>query len=140
LLIEDGQSITCDADGARLSERVATGRVLLDRSGAEGVAEEIVKDRRHLSFNGIVVPVIVIEKQTGRPCSSPEVVSRGLADAGPDLADDAGRRVLETLEALTPEERQDVALTRERVRLDLLRFYKKRTARRPLVVPVVMEI
>jgi len=140
LLVEDGQALSLSGDHARRDEVVATGRVLLDRSSAEGIDEGVVKDRRHLSSSGIVVPIIVLEKETGRLGSPPEIVARGMAEAGNDLAGEAARRILRTIETRTPEEHRDASLMRERVRVDLVRFYKRRTQRRPLVVPVVMEV
>jgi ribonuclease J len=142
LLIEDGQCLSFDPAGARLDGSVPAGRTLLDRGGLEEVDEVVVRDRRHLSSNGIVVPVIVIEKETGRLGSAPEIVSRGLVDTenGNGLIDEAGRVVQATLDSRTSEELQDPALMRERVRVELRRFFKKRVQRRPLVVPVVMEV
>ena len=103
----------------------------------------VIRDRRHLSSQGIVVPVVVLDKQTGRLESAPEIVSRGFVvdgERGSDLMDDAGRLVTETVESRPPEERFDPALTRERVRSELRRFFRKRTQRRPMVIPVVMEV
>jgi ribonuclease J len=142
LLLEDGQVLALDASGARREAAVPAGRTLLDRSGLEEIGEVVVRDRRHLSSNGIVVPVIVIEKGTGRLGSPPEIVTRGLvaADNGNGLVEEAGRLLLETCETRTPEEHHDSALLRERVRVELGRLIKRRTQRRPLVVPVVMEV
>jgi len=103
----------------------------------------VIRDRRHLSSQGIVVPVVVLDKQTGRLESAPEIVSRGFMEDGvrsADLLEDAGRLVAETVESRPLEERFDPALTRERVRSELRRFFRKRTQRRPMVIPVVMEV
>jgi ribonuclease J len=143
LLAEDGDVLAIDEDGARREGRVSAGRTLLDRSGIEGLEEVVIRDRRHLSSQGIVVPVVVLDKQTGHLESPPEIVSRGFVDAGErgaDLMEDAGRLVAETVRARPPEERFDPALTRERVRSELRRFFRKRTQRRPMVIPVVMEV
>jgi ribonuclease J len=143
LVAEDGDVLALDADGARKEGRVAAGRTLLDRSGVEGVEDMVIRDRRHLSAQGIVVPVLVLDKQTGQLESPPEIVSRGFVDAGErgaDLLEDASRLVAETVASRPPEERFDPALTRERVRTELRRFFKKRTQKRPMVIPVVMEV
>jgi ribonuclease J len=142
LLAEDGDLLVVGAEGARREARVAAGRVLLDRSGAGEVGDLVIRDRRHLSSDGIVVPVIVLDKQTGRLESAPEIVTRGVLDAEgeADLIDEAGRLVVETIEHCPDEERGDPALTRERVRSELRRFFRKRTKRRPMVIPVVMEV
>jgi ribonuclease J len=143
LVAEDGEVIALSLAGARKVDRVAAGRILLDRSGTEGLEEVVVRDRRHLSAEGIVVPVVVLDKQTGRLESAPEIVTRGFVDAderGADLLLDASRLVAEALASRPEEERHDPALTRERLRQELRRFFRKRTQRRPMVIPVVMEV
>jgi ribonuclease J len=143
LVVEDGEVLLLSAQGARREGRAPAGRVLLDRSGVEGLEDVVIRDRRHLSADGIVVPVIVLDKQSGRVEAPPEIVTRGFVDpegAHAELMEDAGRLVLETVAAGPPEERYDVGLIRERVRLELRRFFRKRTQRRPMVIPVVMEI
>ena len=142
LLAEDGDVFAFGPEGARKEARVAAGRVLLDRSGGEGLEEVVVRDRRQLSADGIVVPVVVLDKRTGRVESPPEIVTRGFVDAGEqtDLIEEAGRIVVLAVETRPSQERDDPALTRERVRMELRRFFKRRTQRRPMVIPVVMEV
>ena len=142
LVAEDGEALSFGPQGARKEARVAAGRVLLDRSGMDGVEDVVVRDRRHLSVDGVVVPVVVVDKRTGSLESAPEIVSRGFMDAGPeaDLLADAQRIVAEAVDRQPADERLDRELTKERVRLELRRFLKKRTQRRPMVIPVVMEV
>lgn len=143
LLAEDGDVLEIDQLGARRTGTMPAGRVLLDRSGTLGLPAAVIKDRRHLSSDGIVVPIVVVDKQTGRVESPPEIVTRGFVDAAGsfvELLEDAGRLVLETVAGRPPEEHRDPSLTRERVRLALVRFFRKRTGRRPMVIPVVMEL
>jgi ribonuclease J len=142
LLVEDGEVLSFGPHGARKEERVAAGRILLDRSGVEGLEEVVVRDRRHLSSEGIVVPIVVLDKQTGRLESAPEIVTRGFVDADgrAELLEEAGRMLADIVDARPPEEQHDPSLTRERVRQELRRFFRKRTQRRPMVIPVVMEV
>jgi ribonuclease J len=142
LLAEDGDVLRLAWDGAGREARVAAGRILLDRSGTDGIEDIVVRDRRHLSSEGIVVPVVVLDKQTGRVESAPEIVTRGFVDADEraELMEEAGRFLVEAVESRPAEERYDPALTRERVRMELRRFFRKRTQRRPMVIPVVMEV
>jgi ribonuclease J len=141
LLAEDGDVLAVSHNGASREPRVPAGRILLDRSGGAEVEEVVVRDRRHLSSDGIVVPVIVLDRQTGRMESAPEIVTRGVVDSEgrPDLMEEAARLVTETVESRSLDE-VDIGLTRERVRLELRRFFKKRTQKRPMVIPVVMEV
>jgi ribonuclease J len=144
LLAEDGDVLVMGPNGARKESRVAAGRVLLDRSGTDGLEDVVVRDRRHLSSDGIVVPVVVLDRQTGRVESEPEIVTRGFVDEGEpgrsSLLAEASRLVREAVESRPQEEHLDSSLTRERLRLELRRFFRKRTQRRPMVIPVVMEI
>ncbi len=141
MLAEDGDKVSFGADGARKEGRVSAGRVLLDRSGNDGVEDIVVRDRRHLAADGVVVPVVVVDRRTGALQSTPDIVSRGFMDAGPEaeLLLQARRVVAEAADT-RPAERFSNDVTKERVRLELRRFLKKRTQRRPLVVPVVMEV
>ena len=142
LVAEDGEVLAFDARGARKEGRAGAGRVLLDRSGMEGVEDVVLRDRRHLAEEGIVVPVIVLDKATGEMGSLPEIVTRGFVDAEgrADLLDEASRLLRHAVESRPPEERHDPTLLRERVRAELRRFFKKRLQRRPMVIPVVMEV
>jgi ribonuclease J len=142
LLLEDGDVLACSEAGARKQGRVAAGRVLLDRSGLGELEDVVVRDRRHLSSDGIVVPVIVLDKQTGLTSQLPEIVTRGFVDQDEraELIEEAGRLVALSIDSRSAEERSDPALTRERVRAELRRFFKRRTQRRPMVIPVVMEV
>jgi ribonuclease J len=142
LVAEDGDVLSLCAKGARREGRVAAGRVLLDRGGAFEVEDLVVRDRRHLSYEGIVVPIVVVDRQTGHLESPPEIVTRGIVDPqeAAELANEAGRLLAGAMDSRPVEERLDTELTRERVREELRRFYKRRTQRRPMVIPVVMEV
>jgi ribonuclease J len=142
LVAEDGDVLSLSRAGARREARVAAGRVLLDRGGASEIEDVVVRDRRHLSSDGIVVPIVVVSRQSGHLESPPEIVTRGIVDAeeAAGLAQEAGQLLAAAIDGRPAEERLDTELTRERVRDELRRFYKRRTQRRPMVIPVVMEV
>jgi ribonuclease J len=141
-VLEDGDVLALTPESVARAASVPAGRVLLDRSGVEEVEEVVVRDRRHLSSDGIVVPVVVLDRQTGRLGSSPELVTRGFVDweEWPGLMDEATRLLAEVVETRPPEEHYDPAVTRERLRQELRRLFRRRTQRRPMVIPVVMEV
>jgi len=141
-VIEDGEVLAFPDGRAAKEPSVAAGRVLLDRSGVEELEEVVVRDRRHLSSEGIVVPVVVLDRQSGRLESEAELVTRGFVDwdEWPGLMEAARDVVVEVIETRPPAERHDPSLTRERLRLELRRLFRKRTQRRPMVIPVVMEV
>jgi ribonuclease J len=142
LVAEDGDVWSLGPAGARKEARVEAGRMLLDRSGTEELDELVVRDRRHMSAEGVVVPVVVVDKNTGRAQAPPEIVSRGVLEGerGAEILQEAARTVVQSLEARPPEERYDPDVSRERVRQDLRRLFRKRMQRRPLVIPVLMEV
>ncbi len=142
LLLEDGDLLGLGPTGARREGRVAAGRVLLDRGGTTEIEDLVIRDRRHLSSQGIAVSIVVVDRQTGQLESTPEIVTRGIVDAdqASQLVEEAGRMLAHKLGERAPEERLDGELTRERVRAELRRFFRRRTQRRPLIIPVVMEV
>ncbi len=142
LVAEDGDVLALTSERAVKAGRVAAGRVLLDRSRTDEIEDAVIRDRRHLSSEGIVVPVVVLDRETGRIEGTPQIVSRGFVDSGEraDLMRRASRLVADTVESSPPDEQGDVALTRDRVRGELRRFFKRQTRRRPVVVTVVMEV
>ena len=119
-----------------------TGRVLIDDTRVGEVADEVLRDRRHLAVDGIVLPVVAMRKQDGELVGSPEIITRGVvAEAASEtLLVDAAHLLEDVIGELSVEERTDPGLLRETIRIEIRRFFRKRTARRPLVLPVVMEI
>jgi ribonuclease J len=143
MMIETGDVLEFDAHGARKTDRINVGRVCIDSGSMGEVVEDlIIKDRRHLSEDGFVLPIITINKLTGRVERSPEIVSRGFAGAPSDngFMDAAREVILRTLEASSEEEKADYGLIKEKIRADLKRYIVKNTQRRPLIMPVILEI
>jgi ribonuclease J len=141
-MAEDGDVIRFDADGARVADRVPAGRVLIDGTRTGEIGDEVLRDRRHLASDGLVVPVVAINGQTGALEQTPELITRGLAqDVRHDaVLRDAPELLARTIEAASREERTDPGLLKERIRLEVQRMFRKRAGRRPLVLPVVMEV
>jgi ribonuclease J len=142
VLAENGDLIRIDADGARVVERVPAGRILIDGTRIGEVGDEVLRDRRHLSGDGLVVPVLVISRQSGALEETPDVITRGFVlDARTEaLLKEIPGLVGAAIEAASVEERTDPGLIKEKIRVDLQRFFRKRSGLRPLVLPVVMEI
>jgi ribonuclease J len=141
ILIESGDILEFDELGARKAGRVNVGRVCIDSGSRTDVVEDlIIKDRRHLSEDGIVLPIIAIHKLTGRVETSPEIVTRGFAPGEDGFIDGARQIVMETLAVSSDEEKADYGLIKEKIRADLKRYISKQTQKRPLVMPVILEI
>ena len=142
LMAEDGDVLRFDADGGRLADRVPAGRVLIDGTRTGEVGDEVLRDRRHLATDGLVVPVVAINGRTGALEQPPELITRGLAvdERHEELFRDAPDVLARAIEAASPEERTDPGLLKERIRVEIQRMFRKRAGRRPLVLPVVMEV
>ena len=142
-ILESGQTLVIDSQGARKGETVTVGRVCIDSGSIGDVVEDLViRDRRHLSEDGFVLPIIAMNKNSGRAEGLPEIVSRGFMsmEEGTDLLRDARQLVLKTIEGSTAEERGDWGVMQEKIRADLKRFISKQTSRRPLIMPVILEV
>ena len=142
LMAEDGDVLRFDVDGGRLAGRVPAGRVLIDGTRTGEIADEVLRDRRHLAADGLVVPVVAINGRTGALEQPPELVTRGLAvDARHEaVLRDAPDVLARAIEEASPEERTDPGLLKERIRVEIQRMFRKRAGRRPLVLPIVMEV
>jgi len=141
LLVEDGQNIEFTEDGVRRRDPVTAGRVLVDSGSLEEIEEVVVRERKHLSEDGVVVPIIAIDKHTGKLESQPEIVSRGfMSDNGSDLVAGARDIVLRTINTSNAEERADWSVIKEKIRVDLKRYISKQTSKRPLILPVILEV
>jgi ribonuclease J len=142
LLAQDGDVIQFDKHGARIAEKVPTGRVLIDATRTGEVADEVLRDRRHLAGDGVIVAVVAISRATGTLAGRPEVVARGfvVSEGDDSIFNDAENVIAECIDASSLEERTDQGLMTEKLRSELRRFFKKRTMRRPLVLPILMEI
>jgi len=141
ILIESGDILEIDELGARKSGRVNVGRVCIDSGSRTDVVEDlIIKDRRHISEDGIVLPIIAINKLTGRVETAPEIVTRGFSAGENGIVDGARQIVMQTLDASSDEEKADYGVIKEKIRADLKRYISKQTQQRPLIMPVILEI
>jgi len=141
LLLEDGHCIEFTEEGAFRRDPVTAGRVLVDSGSLEEIEEVVIRDRKHLSEDGVVVPIIAIDKHTGKLESQPEIVTRGfLSDNGSELLAGAREIVLKTVAQSNSEETSDWSVIKEKIRVDLKRYINKHTSKRPLILPVILEV
>jgi ribonuclease J len=142
ILAENGDLIRFDEDGGRVAEKVPAGRILIDGTRSGAVGDEVLRDRRHLAGDGLVVPVVAIGRQSGAVEETPDIITRGfVVDARTEaLLREIPALLAATIDAASVEERTDPGLIKERIRVDLQRFFRKRSGLRPMVLPVIMEI
>jgi ribonuclease J len=142
-LMESGQPIEFTADGgAYRREPVTAGRVMVDSGSLEEIQDVVIRDRQHLAEDGVVVTIIAIDKHTGRIETPPEIVTRGFLpnEDGQEILARAREVILKTIEQSTPEEKTDWSVIKEKIRVDLKRYLNKQTAKRPLILPVILEV
>jgi ribonuclease J len=142
IMAESGDVLVLTPDCVEIRGKVPVGRRFIDEGGIAELDEVVVKDRQHLSEEGVVLAVVLINKSTGRLEGMPELVSRGhiQENGGAAFLAEARQIVLKTVEECSDEERTDALVLTEMVRADLKRFFRKRTATRPMIVPVILEI
>ena len=139
IVIEDGDVLELDKTDARKKDKVTAGRILIDSGSTIDVVEDLViRDRRILSEDGIVLAVLAINKRTGKVEQQPEVIMRGFG--GSDITDQAKELVMKTLDGLSTEQKSDYGMVKEKVRAELKRLIQKTTGRRPMIMPVILEI
>jgi ribonuclease J len=142
ILAENGDVVRIDDDGGRVTEKVSAGRILIDGTRIGEVGDEVLRDRRHLSGDGLVVPVVAINRQSGSIEETLDVITRGFVlDARTSaLLKEIPGLVAGAIDGANVEERTDPGMIKEKIRVDLQRFFRKRSGLRPFVLPVVMEI
>src|SRR5260221_385403 len=140
--IRDSDINRIDAGGGRVAGKVPAGRILIDGTRSGEVGDEVLRDRRHLAGDGLVVPVVAINRQSGMLEETPDVITRGFVlDARTEaLLKEIPGLVGAAIDGASVEERTDPGLMKEKIRVDLQRFFRKRSGLRPFVLPVVMEI
>ena len=140
LLCEDGDVVTVNDKGAEISGRVPAGYLYVD--GIVGdVGNGVLRDRRVLANEGVVVVVVAVDMETGKVITGPEVITRGwvYAPEADELLDEAEDRVAKAVEAAITSGVRDIDGLERAVRQAAGKFVSERTKRRPMIVPVVME-
>ena len=142
LLAVNGEVVCFYNDTACIEETIETGRVFVDGKGVGDVGEIVLKDRRILSEDGMVVAIVGIRLASGDLIYGPEIVSRGVVyeDESQDYLEQARLTAQEALQELNAEMRREPDEVRQALRQALRRFFKKTVERRPMILPVIMEM
>ena len=142
LLAVNGDVIAFRDGGGAIVDRIETGRVYVDGKGVGDVGHLVLKDRKHLSQDGMVVVIIGISHSSGELIYGPDIVTRGFVfvDESQDYLDATRQVVLDTLAGVNPEVRGDWSEVKEEVHRALRRFFNKSIERRPVILPVIMEM
>jgi ribonuclease J len=140
-LLDNGDVLELSPQQARIVRKVATGRVFVDGKGVGDVGDTVLRDRQHLAQDGMVVVVIGFD-QTGAVVAGPDIVSRGFAHLAEDdaLFEEARKLIMTVLEGCSVEEKTDWSLIKQRIRSVLRKFLQKAVDRRPMILPVIIEV
>lgn len=139
---ENGNCIILSKDGIREGEPVQAGAVLVDGLGVGDVGNVVMRDRRHLSEDGLVIVVAAIEPISGRVVSGPELVTRGFVYVreSEELIDGARDTVRAALEKITPGDMRDFSSVKTRIRETVSSYLYRRTKRSPMILPIILEV
>jgi ribonuclease J len=141
IVAETGNILRFSSTGAEIVGKAPVGRVLIDEGSLEEVEEVVIRDRRHISEDGIILPIIAINKQSGMMEIPPEIIFRGVAFIEEErLLAESKQMLVETIGNASVEERGDWTVIKEKIRKDLKKFFYKQTAKRPFILPVILEI
>jgi ribonuclease J len=140
--LEIGDVLELDATRGKVVDRVPSGAVLVDGSGTAGIHEVVLRDRQHLAEDGFVVVVAALSAESGEIISGPDILSRGFVymDQNAELIAGATAHVKELLTNLPGTGPRAIDSLQSDIRQSLKKFLEKRTNRRPLILPLVMEL
>jgi len=140
-LLENGEVLEVTPSWGKVVGKVPAGRIFVDGKGVGDVGDTVLRDRQHLALDGMVVVVIGFDT-AGTVVAGPDIVSRGFAHLPEDdiLFDEARRLIVTVLEGCSVEEKTDRTLVKQRIRSVLRKFLQKRVDRRPMILPVIIEV
>lgn len=141
-VMEDGEILEITKAGASKNGKINSGRVFIDGKGIGGVEDIVLRDRKRLAHDGIVIVLVGIEKLTKKIVSGPEIISRGFIfeDASQDIINEVRDLMTNTLIGLEDDIVSDVSLIQAKLRSTLKKYLKNTMDRKPMIMPVIMEV
>ena len=141
-LLENGDVLELDGREAWRTGPVATGKVFVDGKGIGDVEDVVIRDRRHLSEDGLVVVAMAVHQRTGEVAAGPDLLARGVlrSEEEDEVLGTARASLREYLDGCGAEMRTDAAELKEGIRRSLRKYFEKRLHRRPVIVPYIMEM
>ncbi len=139
-VLDNGDCLEIDEEGARVAERVESGIAYVDGLSVGDVSHIVLRDRQHMSQDGFISIVVVIDSTTGKQVGEPEIVARGIALVDDGIADELKPRITKTLARTGREGATDQTVVKRALRESVSQFVWERARRRPMVIPVVMEV
>ena len=141
-VLASGNILELDSQSAQVTGTVHTGAILVDGLGVGDVGNIVLRDRQHLAEDGIIIVVLTLERRTNRLLAGPDIVSRGFVYVreSEELMDDARKAVSEALEKCLKERHTDWNKIKLVIRDAMNDYIWKKTKRRPMVIPIIMDV
>jgi ribonuclease J len=139
VLPENGSVVELSADGVRIVDEIETGVTFVDGLGVGDVQDVALRDRRHLSEDGVLIIVATVGGSNGVPTSRPEVIARGLSEPGP-LLEEMQQEADDVLRRLLGDNVTEIKLLQEHLHDAIAQLIYDRTGRRPMILPVIVEV
>ena len=142
ITISNGTPLVLSTNGYHIEPKAETGRVFIDGKGVGDVGKMELRDRRHLANHGLVIVFLALHQKTGEIVSGPEIITRGFIpeDESDELLSEARSLVRQMLDDHSQEAMADWEELRVEVRKILRRLFNKKIERRPLILPIIMEL
>jgi len=141
-ILSNGEVLEITEAGAQRNGKVASGRICIDGKGIGDVEEMVLRDRMRLAHDGIILILLVIEKISGQIVSGPDIISRGFVfeDASHDIMAKVKDLLTDTIKELDTEIVSDVSLLQAKLRKTLRKFLRNTMERRPMIIPIILEV
>lgn len=141
LVPQNGRVMEFTSDSARFDGRVPADNVFVDGLGVGDIGDIVLRDRRHLSQDGVVIAVMTVDRRSGRPAGPVELISRGFVDEGDELImEDARKQLVKSLQGIHSSAAAEPSYIQNRARDILQKILYERTKRRPMVLGLVVEV
>jgi ribonuclease J len=138
-MAENGSVVELTRRGARVVDRIEAGVTFVDGLGVGDVRDVALRDRRHLSEDGVLIIVATLAGSNGRVASPPELIARGLAEPGP-LLEETRSEAQRVLTDLAQQGVTEIKLLQEHLHDSIGQLIYDRTGRRPMILPVIVEV
>ena len=141
-IMHSGDVLALDEKEAKIVDKVHTGAILVDGLGVGDVGNIVLRDRQHLAEDGILIVVLTLEKRTNQLLAGPDIVSRGFVYVreSESLMEEARQVLQEALEKCLTNRNADWSRIRLVIRVTMNEFIRKRTKRKPMILPIIMDV
>ncbi len=141
-ILENGEVLEISGSGITKNGKIQAGRVFIDGKSAGGVEHIVLRDRRRLAHDGVVIILVGIERLTKKIVSGPEIISRGFIfeDASQDIINEVQVLMAKTLLGIEDNLISDISLVQSKLRTALKKYLRDKMDRKPMIIPIIMEV